>query len=766
MSPDRSTAAASLSRVVAFAALAALVAAQWSRLVEDPPRGAVALATAGAVAGAAAAALIAARRPAMPRARGPLAVALAAVAILVATGVGMVAVGIPVRLLIPSGWGELGAAIREGFNGIVGEISYPYRGGGWTRVIILAGLPVALGATAALAFWPGRGGAGAGRLRRGAALAILVAAFTTADAVVAPEQPLLWGFLLLAGIVGWRALPTLSARDAVGAAVVVAVAGALAIPFAGALDHDGPWIDFRQWQLGGSDPATFDWNHTYGPIDWPRDGTELAAIESKKPQYWRQAVLEQFDGDRWVRSERSLGRRLELPTQVEGGPAGATLRQPHAEWIRPTQVTIGPLVSKFVLGAGALIAVDGIPGVYARPDGSTLTETPLQSGDNYEAVGYAPDPSPSQLRGAPRRYPGALARYTEVTLPGRPEPAEHRFVAPALPTPVQVPLRGSAAPRRERAARRVLAVSPYATTYALARRLAAGQPTAYGVTQSIQAYLRQGYAYSETPPNHKHPLPAFLFRDKAGYCQQFSGAMALLLRMDGIPARVVAGFSPGTPDPDNKNRYIVADLDAHSWVEAYFPTIGWATFDPTPSASPATGRIDDPGITGLGDTIGSGEVSGTARKEFIPGEGAITDPNPPGNPIPAWTLPAMLLVLALAGIAALAARTVARRLRYRGLSPAERADAHLHELPAALARLGWPLGRADTLLAVERRLRRTRHAAAAAYVAKLRAGRYSAAPAGAPTLAERGAMRDDLSRDDGWRSRIRGWVALPPGGPG
>ena len=89
------------------------------------------------------------------------------------------------------------------------------------------------------------------------------------------------------------------------------------------------------------------------------------------------------------------------------------------------------------------------------------------------------------------------------------------------------------------------------------------------------------------------PLDAFLFRDKAGYCQQFSGAMALLLRMGGVPARVAAGFTPGDARHRARREFVVRDFDAHSWVEAYFPGYGWVTFDPTPAIAPA--RAQDPG---------------------------------------------------------------------------------------------------------------------------------------------------------------------------
>ncbi|HZA90320.1 MAG TPA: hypothetical protein VE401_08815, partial [Solirubrobacterales bacterium] len=106
-----------------------------------------------------------------------------------------------------------------------------------------------------------------------------------------------------------------------------------------------------------------------------------------------------------------------------------------------------------------------------------------------------------------------------------------------------------------------------------------------------------------------------------------------------------------------------------------------------------------------------------------------------------------------------------RRLRYRALSPAAAADAHLKELAPALASLGWPLKSGDTLLALEHRLRNYAKPAAARYIARLRAKRFSPTNPGTPTLADRRALRDDLASRNGLRSRLRGLRALPPGGP-
>ena len=101
------------------------------------------------------------------------------------------------------------------------------------------------------------------------------------------------------------------------------------------------------------------------------------------------------------------------------------------------------------------------------------------------------------------------------------------------------------------------------------------------------------FRYSERPqqpPAGVAPLDFFLNVSHEGYCQHYAGAMALLLRMGGVPARVATGFSPGGYSARRK-AWIVRDTDAHAWVEAWFDRFGWVTFDPTPDATPARSQI-------------------------------------------------------------------------------------------------------------------------------------------------------------------------------
>jgi len=111
------------------------------------------------------------------------------------------------------------------------------------------------------------------------------------------------------------------------------------------------------------------------------------------------------------------------------------------------------------------------------------------------------------------------------------------------------------------------------------------QTSVYRRAVAIEGYLQSKFAYSldmSTPPG-KDPIAWFLFDRRIGHCEYFASAMALMLRTQGIPSRIINGFHGGEYN-DVSGSYIIRARDAHSWVEAYIPGFGWATFDPTPAA--------------------------------------------------------------------------------------------------------------------------------------------------------------------------------------
>lgn len=133
----------------------------------------------------------------------------------------------------------------------------------------------------------------------------------------------------------------------------------------------------------------------------------------------------------------------------------------------------------------------------------------------------------------------------------------------------------------------------------LAHEIALGSDEPLQAIQRIQRYLNTGqYRYSLEQPavNDKPPLEAFLFDAKAGHCEYFSSAMAIMLRTLGIPTRNVTGFVGGRYNPYGRY-YALRQGDAHSWIEAFIEGRGWVTFDPTPPSrsdvGPRTGLWSD-----------------------------------------------------------------------------------------------------------------------------------------------------------------------------
>jgi len=124
----------------------------------------------------------------------------------------------------------------------------------------------------------------------------------------------------------------------------------------------------------------------------------------------------------------------------------------------------------------------------------------------------------------------------------------------------------------------------------LASQITAPAASPYEKALALEAYLRTrfGYTLEQPAPLPADPLAAFLFERRRGHCEYFATAMAVMLRTLGIPSRYVKGFLAGEYN-DVGDDFIVRAADAHTWVEVYFPGLGWVEFDPTPP-SDAAGR--------------------------------------------------------------------------------------------------------------------------------------------------------------------------------
>ena len=648
--------------------------------------------------------------------------------------------GMPLPWILGARVAVSARAIGEGI-GALPQALVPYLGfDPWVRtVIVLGGGLLALDAAAMLAL----GLRSSSEMRRAAPALPLLALAAIPTTLVHPKFAYLDGLLvfgLLAVMVWGDRVRPVQLPGAVALCGLAAAAGMILAP---GLDRHRPWVNYQSL-TGGLAPAAaerFDWRQQYGPIDWPRNGQTVFEVQARQADYWKAEDLDVFDGHGWVQGS------LLVPTSPFAGVAQATVRQ----WTQTLTVTLRAIATSDVIAAGTAAPPVGLRGqsLAGPSSGTWISATTLVPGDSYQVAVYDPHPTPAQLAAAGTGYPQELlpGYLTLMVAPrqtpgGPPQPAQEVFLPP-FGSP-----RGAAYGPSSTDPGVTLRSSPYAQAYLLARRLRMAAATPYAYVTAVQRYLARGYSYSESPPSSRYPLESFLFSSHRGYCQQFAGAMALLLRMGGVPARVATGFTPGSYDGAT-HRWLVSDIDAHAWVEAFFPHYGWVRFDPTPAVDPALGGVQNGAGPGL--VRGSSSAPALARRREI--RGASGNGSAASGRVARAGFPVELLVAVAVLVAAgLLALWLCSR-------PLEGTDALVTELERAFARTGRPLGTEVTLAGLEHRLRSS--PSAAAYVETLRLARYRDAPS-APSAQQRRALRVALRGGLGLAGRLRAMWALPP----
>jgi protein-glutamine gamma-glutamyltransferase len=333
-------------------------------------------------------------------------------------------------------------------------------------------------------------------------------------------------------------------------------------------------LDWQAWDIRGAPvQATgvrFAWDSNYEGIRFPPKKTVVLTIEGpERASYWRTSTLDLFSDDHWFEDLFWLaqveGDSEPIPLDPLSAPPKAKRRE---NWVEQ-RVEVKALVDDHLAAVGTPVAVDSrqLGTVFMLSGGVLRVRDPLDRGRRYRVWSYAPDPAPAVLARAPATYPGRAERFLVVDghgfpafgEPGREAKARGMFADPAYPD-----------------------VALYEPLYDVARRVADGARTPYAAVLALESWLRQrgGFTYDEQPPRVTGPpLVEFVTRTKAGYCQHYAGAMAVMLRMLGIPARVAVGFTSGTLDD---GKWVVTDHEAHAWVEVWFAGEGWVPFDPTP----------------------------------------------------------------------------------------------------------------------------------------------------------------------------------------
>ncbi|WP_459191592.1 transglutaminase TgpA family protein [Halosimplex sp. J119] len=253
-------------------------------------------------------------------------------------------------------------------------------------------------------------------------------------------------------------------------------------------------------------------------------------VESDAESYWQVGTYDRYTGEGWVRtgSTSSYSGNLDEPpgrseTVSQTYTAVDEMDVVPAAW-KP--VSVGDDVA----GDVQVNDLDGL-----ELDGS------IEEGERFSVTSRVPVASGEELRGAGTDYPSSIEeRYTRL-----PSSTSDRVV--------------------ERTA-----------------RITARANTSYDTARVVERWLQNNKGYSlDVQRPRQNVADEFLFEMDAGYCTYFASTMVVMLRTQDIPARLAVGYTPGERVAEDE--WVVRGYNAHAWVEAYFPDIGWVRFDPTPA---------------------------------------------------------------------------------------------------------------------------------------------------------------------------------------
>jgi len=464
--------------------------------------------------------------------------------------------------------------------------------------------------------------------------------------------------------------------------------------------------------------------------------TELFTVRSAVPEYWRLTALDHFDGNIWSSDEPYSPVQSRLPVKAVAG--AQAVDQGYA---------ISNLGSIWLPAAYLPVRLAGATGVsFDATSESLISQAATSDGEHYTVASAVPHFDGTELRGADMSSLSASVVTHYTTLPAVPDSIAR-----------------------------------------LARRITAGDSTAYDKAKALQDYLRSHYGYSlDIPPGHSDSaLVQFLFVVRQGYCEQFAAAYAVMARAIGLPTRVAVGFTPGTAEADGY--WHVLGMHAHAWPEVLLGQFGWVPFDPTPGRG-IPGSQAYTGVAPAQAAPAGGSSTITVPAQAVPQPAPTTTlpprtPPPPANhPTPAhrrsagaWALVGLVAFLgALAAVWVLgvpALKSMARhRRRRRARAGAEQVLVAWQEAAERLADAGAGRGRGETFLEHARRaavsadlpppaatalLELAGQAGAAAF------GPEEASPASSELAHQRAAEVERAVLDSAGRWRRLGWELDP-----
>jgi transglutaminase-like putative cysteine protease len=571
-----------------------------------------------------------------------------------------------------------------------------------------------------------------GRVLLAAAIVVVGAGWPAT--LVDGRSPLAVGALILAAVLWLLVLSRPRARrwewpSVIVAAVVVVVAATAST--SSALSRDAI-VDWQSWDL--YDPpglplaVRYIWDANYSGVEFPEQPTTMLRVRApRRALYWRASTLDTFAANQWI--EHLFPIEIGEPTaRLPADPLLPPRSRIRSNWVKQ-EVQFAALNDDHVLAASSPVALESrsIDRAFFLTDGVVRVPGGLGAGDAYTVWSYVPHPSARQLITSKPIYGPDLARFLQI---GRADMPVFRAEGRAQ------------AIERIFSDDRYLSISAYRGVWRIANRLAGSRSSPYAATIAIERWLRShgGFRYEEQPPQPETlpPLADFVTRTKAGYCQHFAGAMTLMLRFLGIPARVAVGFTSGRWAD---GVWTVTDHNAHAWVEAWFRGHGWLTFDPTPGRGTLSATY-----TVASDSAEAAALLNAGRIPDI--AGLNRDPDATLAPLPVpddsspnpWRILGPLLALVAAGLGIGALKLARRRGRYLTRDPRRIAAATRSELVEFLRDQRLELDPDATFAELQAVLEQRVGVSAHAYAAAAGRARYGP-PAGAAAAA-RDARRE------------------------
>ncbi|WP_340676875.1 DUF3488 and transglutaminase-like domain-containing protein [Paraglaciecola sp.] len=284
---------------------------------------------------------------------------------------------------------------------------------------------------------------------------------------------------------------------------------------------------------------------TPGDIAKLSQSSELAfrvTFETSAPAqqhlYWRAIVMEDFDGKSWqIHPERKQDRRFRQLTQQKFSP-----------------LVVGPYIDYDIIAEPTqqhwLYALDialprtakSLSEIWQSNDFQLISQQPLVGQYQYTLRSYTQAMKQQSL--------SVLDQRLNLSLPKQGNPRTRKWISD----------------------------------------LRQKFPQNHDFVAALMGYFKnENFIYTLRPkPMFVDPVDTFLFEQQAGFCSHYASALAYSLRLGGLPARIVAGYQGGELMVKAKQQQYLSvyQYDAHAWVEAWLPDLGWQRLDPTTLVAP------------------------------------------------------------------------------------------------------------------------------------------------------------------------------------